>query len=168
MPLYDMPQPAQKSSWTDEYAYTEGVFDISQIPIRYFLTSIPLASLTRCFRLVEDIPGSENWGYNAIFQRDIDEDRVREELLEEYLLVPDKFKFFNPLTIALLPFQHGDQRILNNYRDPKTSASEGKYVKERIDSIELTKVPKLAVGNIKWDTDQIIATAIDGQHRLMP
>jgi hypothetical protein len=101
MALSKMPPPVQKSSLTDEYSYTEGVFDISQIPIRYYLTSIPLASLHRCFRLVEDIPGSENWGYNAIFQRDIDEDRVKEELLEEYLLVPDKFKFFNPLTSLL-------------------------------------------------------------------
>jgi hypothetical protein len=144
MPLTSLPPPKQRSSWTDEYAYTEGIFDISQIPIRYFLTSIPIGSLGDCFRLVEDIPGSENWGYNAIFQRDIDEDRVKEELLEEYLLVEDKFKFFNPLTIALLPFDPGEQKILNNYRDPKTSNPEGAYIKERVDAVELGVVSHLS------------------------
>ena len=110
MPLEDLPAPAQQSSWTDQFSFSEGVFDISSIPIRYFLTSVPLAVLTRAFRLVEDIPGSEDWGYDAIFQRDIDEDRVKEELLNDYLLIPEKFKFFNPLTIALLPYEAAERR----------------------------------------------------------
>ena len=96
MSFEDLPAPVQQSAWTDQLSFSEGVFDISSIPIRYYLTSVPLALSTRTFRLVEDIPGSEDWGYDAIFQRDIDEDRVKEELLNDYLLVRDKFSSSTP------------------------------------------------------------------------
>jgi DGQHR domain-containing protein len=166
MSIEDLPAPLQQSSWTDQLSFSEGVFDISSIPIRYFLTSVPLALLTRAFRLVEDIPGSEDWGYDAIFQRDIDEDRVKEELLNDYLLIADKFKFFNPLTIALLPYQTGERKILDSYRGEIAIDTQGRLTIERVDGIEITRASAAPVGNIRWDTDMIVATAIDGQHRL--
>ena len=166
MSIEDLPAPVQQSAWTDQLSFSEGVFDISSIPIRYFLTSVPIALLTRAFRLVEDIPGSEDWGYDAIFQRDIDEDRVKEELLNDYLLIADKFKFFNPLTIALLPYQIGERRILDSYRGDVQMETQGRLTVERVDGIEVTRASAAPVGNIRWDTDRIVATAIDGQHRL--
>jgi DGQHR domain-containing protein len=166
MSIEDLPAPQQQSAWTDQLSFSEGVFDISSIPIRYFLTSVPIALLTRSFRLVEDIPGSEDWGYDAIFQRDIDEDRVKEELLNDYLLIADKFKFFNPLTIALLPYQTGERKILDSYRGVVETETQGRLTIERVDGIEITRASAAPVGNIRWDTDRIVATAIDGQHRL--
>jgi hypothetical protein len=55
--------------------------------------------------LVDEIPGSAEWSFEAIFQRDIDVERVEQELLEGYLENEDKAKFFPPLTIALLPYR---------------------------------------------------------------
>jgi len=164
--LEDIPAPLQQSSWTDQFSFSDGVFDISSLPIRYFLTSVPLAALSRTFKLVEDIPGSEDWGYNAIFQRDIDEERVREELLNDYLLVMSKAKFFNPLTIALLPYEAAERRILDAYRGEVTSGMEGRMTTEQIDGIEIVRSPSAPLGNIRWDTNRIVAPAIDGQHRL--
>jgi DGQHR domain-containing protein len=160
-------KPAQEqSSWTDEFEFTSSAFEISSIPIRYYLTNVRLSALEECFKLVEDIPGSASWGYNAIFQRDIDDDRVEDELLKKYLLNPNKFKFFNPLTIALLPFDAKSNQVLDKYPEDVKKKSEDGWEKEQISGIDVESLSGSTVGKIKWDQNRIIGVAIDGQHRL--
>ncbi len=107
-------------------------------PNPLLLTSIPLASLDHCSGWSRKSPGL-SWGTarssNATSTR-----TGCGRNCWRYLLIKDKFKFFNPLTIALLPFEHGDQMILNNYRDPKTVKDEGEFVRETMNGIELLKV----------------------------
>ncbi len=165
MTLDDFTPAQEHSSWTDEMEFTSSVFEISSIPIRYFLTNVKLSALEQSFKLVEDIPGSANWGYNAIFQRDIDDERVEKELLEKYLLNPHKFKFFNPLTIALLPFDFETNAVLDAYQDAVARDEDG-YLKEIIGGIEIQQLKGTTVGKIRWDRDRIFGVAIDGQHRL--
>src|SRR6476646_588752 len=62
------------------------------------LTADELDSVT----LIENIPGSESWDVQDLFQRDVDKERVTKEILP-YLKDKSKVKFFNPLTLALLP-----------------------------------------------------------------
>ncbi len=84
-------QPPETSvAWTDRIEYTGSDFALSSAPISYFLTNVELPALKDLFSLVEDIPGSSRWGYDAIFQRDIDDGRVENELLNKYLLRPQK------------------------------------------------------------------------------
>lgn len=166
MALDDFEPATPPSSWTSELEFTSGVFQLSPAAIEYFSTSIPLAALASTFKLVEDISGSENWGYNAIFQRDIDTDRVKEELLDGYLRKETKFKFFNPLTIALLPFDGKSHAIRDKYRDPTEDYDDGNYRVRRIDGIEIRNLRAATVGKIRWDINRINAVAIDGQHRL--
>jgi len=158
----------ESSSWTDEFEFTHSKFEISSLPINYYLTNVRLSSLEDNFSLVEDIPGSVNWGYNAIFQRNIDHERVEKELLNRYLLVEDKFKFFNPLTIALLPYDWEDNEVLDDYRGDWATAEEddGPYVLRERDGIRVRSLPDTTAGKIQWDTDRIVGVAIDGQHRL--
>src|ERR1051326_3622821 len=52
--------------------------------------------------LIENIPGSERWDIRDLFQRDVDMTRVEESILP-YLRDPTKVKFFNPITLVLLP-----------------------------------------------------------------
>lgn len=161
-------EPAQQpSAWTDEFEFTWSVFRLSNIPIRCYLTNVKLSALERCFELVEDIPGSADWGYNAIFQRDIDEDRVRDELLRKYLLNPRKFKFFNPLTIALLPYDAKDKQIKSAYPRYEKDCNDPKWLEEEIGGILVRSRTNTTVGYIKWNRDNIVGVAIDGQHRLM-
>ncbi len=160
-------EPAQEhSSWTDELEFTSSVFEISSIPIRYYLTNVRLSALKECFKLVEDIPESANWGYNAIFQRDIDDDRVENELLRKYLLNANKFKFFNPLTIALLPFDAKENQILDKYPEGSRTEKNGRWQLEHISGIEAQSLSGATIGKIKWDHNRIVGVAIDGQHRL--
>ncbi|MBI1925911.1 DGQHR domain-containing protein [Candidatus Poribacteria bacterium] len=160
-------EPAQEhSSWTDELEFTSSVFEISSIPIRYYLTNVRLSALEECFKLVEDIPESANWGYNAIFQRDIDDDRVENELLRKYLLNANKFKFFNPLTIALLPFDAKENQILDKYPEGSRAEKNGKWQIEHISGIEAQSLSGATIGKIKWERNRIVGVAIDGQHRL--
>src|SRR2546423_113482 len=52
--------------------------------------------------LIENIAGSDRWNIRDLFQRDVDMARVEESILP-YLKDPTKVKFFNPLTLILLP-----------------------------------------------------------------
>lgn len=161
-------QPAEESSpWTDEFEFTHSVFEISSIPIRYYLTNVKLSSLEDTFELVEDIPGSIDWGYNAIFQRDIDHERVENELLGKYLLDKDRYKFFSPLTIALLPYDAAEKDILNNYRDTDQPDDDENWKRERVGYVKIESLKGMTVGKIKWNKNKVVGTAIDGQHRLL-
>jgi DGQHR domain-containing protein len=165
-------QPAEEHlSWTDEMEFTASEFTLSDAPLRYYLTNVKLSVLEQVFKLVEDIPGSASWGYDAIFQRDIDDERVEEELLKKYLLNPNKSKFFNPLTIALLPFDARDNKILDQYPPARVEIQEqrqeGRMKKEFIvDGIEVQSLEGSTIGKLRWDRDKIVGVAIDGQHRL--
>lgn len=161
-------QPAEESSpWTDEFEFTHSVFEISSIPISYYLTNVKLSSLKDTFELVEDIPGSIDWGYNAIFQRDIDHERVENELLGKYLLDKDRYKFFSPLTIALLPYNAAEKDILNKYRDVEQPDDDDNWERERAGYVRIDSLKGMTVGKIQWNKNKVVGTAIDGQHRLL-
>jgi len=162
-----MPPPDEPVRWTDELEFTHSEFEISSVPIKYYLTNVRLSSLEENFSLVEDIPGSVNWGYNAIFQRNIDHDRVEHELLNRYLLIEDKFKFFNPLTIALLPYDWDSNVVRDDYLGDWTDeGSSPPFTVKSRGGILIKSMPNTTVGRIKWDRDEIVGVAIDGQHRL--
>lgn len=150
--------------------FTSSEFLLSNVPIRYYLTNVKLSSLQDIFKLVEDIPGSSGWGYNAIFQRDIDDNRVEKELLEKYLLNPNKFKFFNPLTIALLPYDAKNNEIMDAYSAlslESNALEEGRMQRQMVvGGVEVQSLPGSTIGKIRWDRNRIMGVAIDGQHRL--
>ena len=70
--------------------------------VRYMQTLIGVEFLDK-LTLVSDLPGSERWPIRELFQRDIDVDRVTNEVLP-YFYRTDRIKFFNPLTLAVLPW----------------------------------------------------------------
>src|SRR4051794_38872800 len=52
--------------------------------------------------LIENIPGSEKWDVRDLFQRDVDKVRVQQSIVP-WLQDKSTVKFFNPLTLILLP-----------------------------------------------------------------
>lgn len=165
--LDDFEPAEERSSWTDELEFTSSTFAISSSPIRYYLTTIRLSALKDYFKLVDEIPGSASWGYNAIFQRDIDVERVEQDLLKNYLLNTNKFKFFNPLTIALLPFDASRNQVKESYGEVSPASDRGNMTEETVGGINIRTRRGATVGYIKWDRDRVYGVAIDGQHRLL-
>lgn len=118
--------------------------------------------------LISDIRGSECWPVRDLFQRDVDNDRIRDSLLP-YLHDAQKIKFFNPLTLTLLPM-HGDEVLAQMPRVVESSISQdGRNwnVLEREGHYRIRWVkdyPEYAI--LEWSDTRTKLVAIDGQHRL--
>lgn len=120
--------------------------------------------------LISDIRGSERWSVSDLFQRDVDNDQITNSLLP-YLQDTDKIKFFNPLTLTLLPMQDDDDLVLS--RMPRAAESSIQKDGNDWDVIErpgyhcvrwIRNYPQYAV--LEWSDTRTKLVAIDGQHRL--
>lgn len=120
--------------------------------------------------LIEHIPGSERWDIQDLFQRDVDMTRVEKSILP-YLQDPLRVKFFNPLTLVLLPVDPATGTVDSGipYVEPKTiKKGEHEYTQYERDglfSYEVhSQVP--AFSELQWSDSKVKLVAIDGQHRL--
>ena len=120
--------------------------------------------------LISDIRGSERWPVRDLFQRDVDNERITESLLP-YLQNMEKIKFFNPLTLTLLPMEQNRDRVLTQM--PRVVASQmvdGGQEWERLERPEYHRIrwvrenPEYAL--LEWADTRTRLVAIDGQHRL--
>lgn len=120
--------------------------------------------------LISDIRGSERWPVRDLFQRDVDNDRISGSLLP-YLQDEQKIKFFNPLTLTLLPMQENSDRILAQM--PRVVESSMQRDGHEWDLLERPNYhcirwvkdnPHYAV--LEWSDLRTKLVAIDGQHRL--
>ncbi len=120
--------------------------------------------------LIENIPGSERWHVQDLFQRDVDKERVTQEVLP-YLKDKDRVKFFNPLTLALLPLStdgqaiesalpHVEAKNINENGHPYTLYEWEDYYK-----FGLHRTTP-AFSYLNWNDHRVRIVAIDGQHRL--
>jgi hypothetical protein len=120
--------------------------------------------------LIENIPGSERWNIQDLFQRDVDMVRVEQSILP-YLADPTKVKFFNPLTLVLLPISPitGAVDADVQYVEPESFDKEGhsysRYERKGLFCYDVHKeVP--AYSELRWNDKKVKLVAIDGQHRL--
>ena len=120
--------------------------------------------------LISDIPGSERWPVRALFQRDIDTRRVLKGLIP-YLRDATQVRFFNPITLTLLPMDESGHGVLKEIPDlARTEAThhgQECVVLERHNFYRLRWLkgaPEYA--SIAWNSNRCRLVAIDGQHRL--
>ena len=137
--------------------------------VRFLQTALSADELDSV-TLIENIPGSESWDVQDLFQRDVDKERVTREILP-YLKDKTKVKFFNPLTLALLPLSPNGQTIQSDLPHvPATHVDEnghpytvfewGGYYKFGLHQT----TP--AFSYLNWNDQRVRIVAIDGQHRL--
>ena len=135
----------------------------------YVQAALAPAQLGR-ISLISDIQGSERWSVRDLFQRDVDNSRVTQALLP-YLQDSSKIKFFNPLTLTVLPMDANGRSVLA--RMPKVIESvyqdgDNKWVSlERENYFRVRWIegsPQYA--EIEWNDIRSRLVAIDGQHRL--
>jgi len=147
--------------------------------IIYLQGNISPERLKKVVHLINEIPGSERWGIRDLFQREVDEERVTNSLIP-YFMDGNKVKFFNPITLTLLPssdeaggFQI-KKELLNvefSEKDEEDSDgfnrfAEGKgYFRFKYRN-EDSKPDIGRYAELEWNSDNTRVVAVDGQHRL--
>ena len=80
------------------------------LQIAYLQSTLDAADLHKV-RLVSEIEGSDRWPVRDLFQRDVDYERVEKSILP-WLQDITKVKFFNPLTLTLIPVDPDSRSII--------------------------------------------------------
>lgn len=167
MPL---PPPAKKSLYNQKVNGLFGKFGTGANAQIYFLqTGLKPTDLHKT-TLISDIPGSECWPVRDLFQRDVDTYRVTHNIIP-YFKDQDKVKFFNPLTLTLLPIDSKNNVVQTDIPNLIKSEVEEQgytwvfYEAEGLYRIKHVKEsPEYAI--IEWNDSLVRIVAIDGQHRL--
>src|SRR5262245_10778383 len=91
--------------YTERRPVLTGRFTISRAAIPFFQATMGLPEVAKELSLVESLPSDlrSRWKLEELFQREIDWERVEQDIVNGYLKVPAKLQFFNALTVALLP-----------------------------------------------------------------
>lgn len=163
------------SSWTAPFTMIYGSYEwLNEHPIHYCLTCISIRNLWEDVRLMNEIPGVEKWGFEALFQRVVREDWVS-QIKNGYLGDKNRFKFFPPVTIAILPcIDDVPQRSYEKDGDFEFDKDAKQKYSANLPGISL-KFPTVSTPNfpefgtpaiLKWDKKKYVAIAIDGQHRI--
>jgi hypothetical protein len=170
----------QQPQYTRPLYGTHGTYTLSAgMSVPYFLTAMPIERAIEELKTHEQIPANldNRWSLSELFQREIDQERVYKELVNGYLSDPRKLKFFNALTIVLMP-KAADGKLLDKFpaadydppipfdgADPEDSEWKHKDAKAHtFGGVQYITVG--ANGRIRWNPETVHAVAVDGQHRL--
>jgi hypothetical protein len=160
-----------------------GEYSLSaMVKVPYFMALMDLKRVTNELKTHEQVSPSLDTKYNLVelFQRTIDPDRVQKEIVDGYLKNPNKLKFFNSLTIVLLPKDLSGQiqREFVDYpnNDPRIPYVEGNQTdsyfaqdackKHVFGGVQFVSTETAALSRLRWDKKRVDAVAVDGQHRL--
>jgi len=155
--------PRRKIGYSGELGQGSGV------TIKFLQTAINHSELDN-LDLIENIPGSDKWDVRDLFQRTVDKERVSKSILP-YLQDENKVKFFNPLTLVLLPFDPQTTEVEHDlaFVKPRTEG-EGEHQYEVFEKENFYQFyvhqNEPAYSYIEWNEQKIKVVAIDGQHRL--
>ncbi|MGD2180174.1 DNA sulfur modification protein DndB [Lusitaniella coriacea] len=160
---------------TGAYTLADGV------SLPYFVTLMPINRAIDELKVVENVAASleAQWSLKELFQREIDEERVRQDIIKGYLLDPKKLKFFNAITIVLMP-KGEDEKIQDEFQliDTKlfppipwdgTDEEDAQWKHSEATQSDFGGVQLVKIGHqarLRWDENLVLAVAVDGQHRL--
>lgn len=158
---------------TGSYTLSEGVV------LPYCICSMEIDRAVSELKIAQEFPPSlENrWKIAELYQREIDKERVRNDMVRGYLQDPNKIKFFNALTVVLLPkdqtgiLDNFDQCEAGNPPIPYDGQSpiDKPWSHEDAVKYNLGGVQYVEYGDqarLRWDSETVHAVVVDGQHRL--
>ena len=154
----------KKQIYTESLMGVFGVFGASDNVINYMQLNLPITDVDK-LGLVSEIPGSEKWPIRQLFQRDIDKERVKNEIIP-YFLNDSMAKFFNPLTIAVLPISNSgalDKDLKEKDVEPDERFSHAYEIENHY---KLSYDSTHFDSKLRWNPNNVRLVAIDGQHRL--
>ena len=160
-----------RNEYTEPLFFIPGKYTLSQVgQVPYFSSVMPLEDLVEQIKLVENILEDTELtvSLEGLFQRDINWDRVKDEIVNGYLKQQNKLNFFNSLTIALLPGT--GSKIEDDYGDPEYIPSPT-YKNKNWKKIDVGNIcvefnSDDSLGVLRWHKKRVFPVAIDGQHRL--
>lgn len=174
-----MTSPVPKKPGSDRPHYTEprailcGTINLAGSEIPFFQAMMPLGEVVKQLDLVENLPSDlrAKWRLEELFQREIDWERVKDDLVKGYLKRPNKLKFFSTLTVALLPLDEhrmlaGEYGTIEKGPIPLDWATDPDWKTVDIGRVQLIRDTVGPNGALRWDPQRVFAATIDGQHRL--
>ncbi|MEI7733299.1 MAG: hypothetical protein WCO56_27255 [Verrucomicrobiota bacterium] len=158
----------------------QGEFTLSrEITVPYFSTVLSIPRAVIELKTHEQVAPSLEQKYNLreLYQREIDQERVQKELIDGYLRDTKKLKFFNSLTVVLLP-KNPNGQVVSAFEDyPQNNPSIPFDLDDAFDAgfkdqktvifggVQFSSTAQ-GLARLRWDTDRVDAVAVDGQHRL--
>ncbi len=160
------------SDYTADYTYLRGAYAIGPERLPYYAITMSVTDADKHLVLARDVVFDVHRPakLEELFQRDLDVERACAEI-QTYLKQPERLKFFNSLTVVLLPVEAGDAPIpMDHYpiTDPGAPTPPAGENLEPIDvgPIQIREMENGTVGLMRWNTARIKPVVIDGQHRL--
>jgi hypothetical protein len=158
--------------FTPPFLGLSGSYGLSASRLPYVASTVSLRDLKEFFRLVEDLPTdiTTNWRLQELYQREIDWGRVEHDIVSGYLNNEQKLKFFNAITVALLPMNEKGQISAafpgQQEGGPWPEGIPKAFARSVIGPVEMFKHPTAPLMYLRWDSDRAMAAVIDGQHRV--
>lgn len=177
-------------SWTQAvigqwapYQFSEGGVSLpcvsTSLGIKEFITLVTAA---------ESVPPeiSRTWIISELFQRDIDMDRVRNEIVDGYLRSEGHTTYLPSVTVVLHAQEPGETRTIidtwsdvvegehspgpidDQFREILFTEGENRFLQEHksVKGVDLLRSRLENLALLRWDQKRACAIAIDGQHRL--
>lgn len=174
-------QPANEINKTKNFDFLFGKYQNENFSIPYFQTAMTFKEAANWLKLVNEMPNAStmDWKIEELFQRDIDWKRVDNSIVP--YLKTDGPKFFNSITVALMPTVNGqivEYGASNVQWNPPSLDGPADQFDAGIKNFgpitcgyygsgyENCDDSKAKVGQLCWNTEQVYGVAIDGQHRL--
>jgi DGQHR domain-containing protein len=151
---------------TPEYPFVSGAFELTGCKVPYFMLTMAAHEAVENLHVARElIFDPAEIVLDELFQRDIDDLRVRSEIAP-YLMRQGELKFFSALVVALLPHEKNQFKstysLLTNSGREELEGIKIRYATN--DSISGKKKPT-SYGTIQWDVTALKAIVVDGQHR---
>ncbi len=165
-PFFPKPLPLYNETWRGVF----GEFGSGSGLQAFFVQTTVSPLDLRKVSLVKDMKGSERWRVRDLFQREVDEGRVGDDLVP-YLADRERIKFFNSLILTVLPVDRSNGRLLDKMPRvaEKTVVEDGQeWLALERDELFRVRRPKAEpqFAELQWNSDRTVIVAIDGQHRL--
>ena len=166
---------------TSAFNFVAGAFESEKWRIPFFSSTVSFVQASNYLSLASDLSDTQaaGVGIDELYQREVDWVRVGGPLLQ-YLMSEQEPQFFNAITVVLMPYDDEHLELKTDFgsdvdwQAPGFPATSGYKKTLNVGPISFGfyapwTAPGEAgftLGAVKWNTDQVHAVAIDGQHRL--
>jgi hypothetical protein len=151
------------------FQFIRGGFMLGDTAVPFFSTCVQARELNQIVQLPSQLPvdPQQPIKIEELFQRDLDEDRIRTRIVP-YLEDAQKLRFFNALTVVLLPLQTDRRRLADAYPADDALAPDGpeELTNVKVGPVTLSyRGDNRRVGRLRWNADLTAPVVLDGQHR---